>query len=287
MGIPKSLTRTREGRKSLPPQLSSKVKVSLKAGLRERWARGGERRLRRLRAGALRRRPPLFTRAARCVSLLCGCDAAVARGSRLESRAEGAGPWSQAGWGVRAPRNGNFAGSAGAGGRASSLHCACRPRRWPRGVLPPGPLRRPAGQFPRRRALAASASAPGPQPRSRRPAPGRRGSGAGWGWGRGPGRRVPGARLQAGSGSPGAAAAWRAGFPALGLRALPRDAPLPSPKVVPRTPELGSGKARKCAETRSRPAGWGLAPLPLSSAFIFCVLFPCKERSSCSPWPSC
>lgn len=66
-------------------------------------------------------------------------------------RARGAGRWYRAGWGVRAPRNGNFAGSAGAGGRASSLHCARRPRRRPRGVLQPGPLRRPAGQFPRRR----------------------------------------------------------------------------------------------------------------------------------------
>lgn len=125
-----------------------------------------------------------------------------------------------------------------AAGRASSLHCARRPRRRPRGVLQPGPLRRPAGQLPRRRALAAPASARGPQPRSRRTAPGR--------WG---------------SGSSGSASS------------LPRDAPLPSPKVVPRTPELGSGKARKCAGTRSRPRGVGAgSSSPLLRVYLLCVV---------------
>lgn len=208
------------------------------------------------------------------VSLCCaGCDAAVALGSRLESRAEGAGPWSRAGWGVRAPRNGNFAGSAGAGRRASSLHCACRPRRRPRGVLQPGSLRRPAGQFPRRRALAASATAPGRQPRAADPRQAARAPEPGGGGVAAPGGGYPAARLRAGSGRPGAAAAWRAGLPALGLRALPRGAPLPSPKVVLRTPELGSGKARKCAETRSRPRGVGAgSSSPLLGVYLLCVV---------------
>jgi hypothetical protein len=118
-----------------------------------------------------------------------------------------------------------------AAGRASSLHCARRPRRRPRGVLQPGPLRRPAGQLPRRRALAAPASARGPQPRSRRTAPGRWGSGAGWGWGRGPGRRVPG-----GSAPGGLRASWGRGGLA-GWAPGPR-APRPPSPATPRSPPL-------------------------------------------------
>lgn len=295
MGITKSLTCTREGRKSLPPQLSSKVKVSLRAGVRG-CGRGGFR----AESGGCRLEPSRGAR--RClpappgVSLCCaGCDAAVALGSRVEFRAEGAGTWSRAGWGcglrgtetllgVRArdraagPRPSIVPAALAAGLAASSCQARCRaPRGSPRGPGPCQPPPRPA------------ASRPRPPTRARPPGLGSRvGVGlrprAAGPWQTGVERapRVPGPRRPGKQVPP-----RRAGLPARGLRALPRDAPLPSPKVVPRTPELGSRKARKCAETWSRPCGWGLAPLRLSSVFIFCVLFPCKERSSCSPWPSC
>lgn len=112
--------------------------------------------------------PVAVYRAAWCVSLLCGQRRRD--GSGVLSRVPGGGRRDlvPGGVGVRARRNGNFAGSAGAGsgGRASSLHCAGRPRRRPRGVLLPGPLRRPAGQLARPRPC------PPPSPvRSLAPAP--------------------------------------------------------------------------------------------------------------------
>lgn len=258
--------------------------------MRERWDPGGERRL---RAGALPRRPPLFTRAARCVSLLCGLRRRG--GSGVPSRVLGGGRRDlvTGGVGVRARRNGNFAGSAGAGpgGRACPSIVPAALAGGLEASSCPARCDAPRGSW---RGPGLPSSAPGPQPRARAADPrqaawspelGGGGAAAPGGgdlaWGSSglpvPGPRRPGQQVPL----------RRAGLPALGLRALPRDAPLPSPKVVPRTPELGSGKATKCAETGSRPCEWGLVPLPLSSVFIFCVLFPCKERSSCSPWPSC
>lgn len=202
--------------------------------MRERWVPGGERRL---RAGALPRRPPLFTRAARCVSLLCGLRRRGGSGVPSgELRTEGAGTRSRAGWGcgLRGTETllGVRARDPAAGPRPSIVPAALAAG--PRGVLLPGPLRRPAGQLARPRALPAFAL--GPQPGARRPSPGRRVSRAGWGWGCGPGRRAPGRSgsrgLPASRGRGGLASRSRPG--ALGS---PSSVSAPSP-ATPRSPPL-------------------------------------------------
>lgn len=194
--------------------------------MRERWVPGGERRL---WAGTLPRRRPLFTRAARCVSLLCGLRRSG--GSGVPTRVPGGGRGALVPGGV---------GGAGSSERKLCWECG----RGPPGLVPPLclPPSPPASRRPPARLAAAPRGAvpeaPGPgrlrhRPRPaasrRRPAPGRPGSGAGWGWGRGSGWRVPGGSASGGlraSRGRGGLAGWAPG-PRSPRPPPRRPAPLP------------------------------------------------------------
>lgn len=172
--------------------------------------------------------------------------------------------------GVRARAGGRASGRAGLvpplcppPSPPASRRPPARPAAAPRGAAPeaPGPGRPrlrpgPAASLPPNRARPLGLrSRVGVGPRPRAAGTGRLGSG------RAPGVLGPRRPGGLGSGSSGSASS------------LPRDAPLPSPKVVPRTPELGSGKARKCAGTRSRPRGVGAgSSSPLLRVYLLCVV---------------
>lgn len=177
------------------------------------------------------RRPPLFTRAARCVSLLCGLRRRG--GSGVPSRVLGGGRRDlvPGGVGVRARRKGNFAGSAGAGpgGRACPSIVPVALAGGLEASSCPARCDAPRGSW---RGPGLPASAPGPQPRARAADPHQ----AAWspepGGG---GAAAPGggdlARGSSGLPRPGSPASWSAGSAAPGWAPCPR-----SPRPPPRRP---------------------------------------------------
>lgn len=196
--------------------------------MRERWAPGGEQRL---RAGALRRRPPVSPRRPVCLFVVrqrrsggSGVLTGVPGGGRW---ARGAGTGRGGGCGLRGTET-----LLGVRARAAGPRPSIVPAALAAGLAASSSLARcgaPRGSSRGAGALAAPASAPGPQPRSRGPAPGRRGSGAGWGWGCGHWRPVPGGSASGGlraSRGRGGLAGWARG--PRSLRPPPRrPAPLP------------------------------------------------------------